>query len=109
MDSQSKNDYTLMCASEEPLQYVADQNIHVAQQLYILSRDKILTYLMILYIARHHLDACDIPFRLTTSCDVKTMIYHFLNTVVTSKLLSIVFLTRLGNGVLSYVHCEGIS
>ena len=36
-----------MCASEEPLQYVANQNIHVAQHLYILSRDKLLTYLMI--------------------------------------------------------------
>ena len=30
-----------MCASEEPLQYVANQNIHVlARHLYILSRDK---------------------------------------------------------------------
>ena len=32
--------YTLMCVSEEPLQYVANQNIHVARHLYILSRDK---------------------------------------------------------------------
>ena len=108
MDSQSKNVHTLMCASEEPLQYVTDQDIPVTQHLYVLSCDKVLTYLMILYIARHHLDACNIPFWLTTSCDVKTMISHFLNMVVTSKLLSIVFLTRLGNGVLSYVHCKSI-
>ena len=32
--------YTLMCVSEEPLQYVANQNIHVARHLYVLSRDK---------------------------------------------------------------------
>ena len=52
--------------------------------------------LMIWYAARHHLDACDIPFWLTTSwciivtsklwslfehgCDVKTLIYLILNT-----------------------------
>ena len=29
-----------MCASEEPLQYVANQNIYLARQLYVLSRDK---------------------------------------------------------------------
>ena len=29
-----------MCASEEPLQYIGNQNIHVARHLYILSRDK---------------------------------------------------------------------
>ena len=29
-----------MCASEEPLQYVAYQNNRVARHLYILSRDK---------------------------------------------------------------------
>ena len=56
---------------------------------------KLLTYLLIWYVARHHFDACDIPFfaydKLMHSCDVKTMIYHFLNMVVTSKLLYIVF------------------
>ena len=31
---------TLMCTSEGLLQYVADQNIHVARHLHILSRDK---------------------------------------------------------------------
>ena len=39
-DSLSKKVYTLMCASEEPLQYVANQKIHVARHLYTLSRDK---------------------------------------------------------------------
>ena len=29
-----------MCVSEEPLQYVANQNIHVGRDFYILSRDK---------------------------------------------------------------------
>ena len=29
----------VMCASEEPLQYIGNQNIHVARHLYILSRD----------------------------------------------------------------------
>ena len=29
-----------MCVNEEPLQYVANQSIHVARHLYILSRDK---------------------------------------------------------------------
>ena len=29
-----------MSASEEPLQYAANQNIHVARHLYILSHDK---------------------------------------------------------------------
>ena len=29
-----------MCASEESLQYAANQNVHVARYLYILSRDK---------------------------------------------------------------------
>ena len=29
-----------MCVSEEPLQYVANQNIHVARHLYILLHNK---------------------------------------------------------------------
>ena len=29
-----------MCVSEEPLQYVANQNIHAARHFYIFSRDK---------------------------------------------------------------------
>ena len=40
---------------------------YFARHLYILSRDKTIDLLMILYVARHHFDACDIPFLLTTS------------------------------------------
>ena len=75
-----------MCASEELLQYVANQNIHVARHLYILSRDKPidLTYDLIcrtksLWCLQHTIFAYD---KLMHSCDVKTMIYHFLNMVV---------------------------
>ena len=46
---------------------------------------KLLTYLLIWYVARYHFDACDIPFLLTTSWCI----------VVTSKLWSITFWTWL--------------
>ena len=87
--------YTLLCASEEPLQYVANQNIHVAWHLYILSHNKtidlpfdLVCRTTSLWCLRHTIFAYD---KLMHSCDVKTMIYHFLNMVVTSKLLYIVF------------------
>ena len=46
--------------------------------------------------------------KLMNSCDVKAMIYHFVDLVVTSKLLYIVSRTWLGNSALSYVHRKGI-
>ena len=51
-----------MCVSEEPLQYVANQNIHATQHLYILSRDKTI----------------DLPYDLM-SHDITLMLatYHF--------------------------------
>ena len=74
-----------MCASEEPLQYVANQNIHVARQLYTLSRDKtidvpcdLLCRTTSLGCLGHTILAYD---KLMHSCDIKTMIYRFLNTV----------------------------
>ena len=87
--------YTLLCVSEEPLQYVANQNIHVARHLYILSHNKtidlpfdLVCRTTSLWCLRHTIFAYD---KLMHSCDVKTMIYHFLNMVVTSKLLYIIF------------------
>ena len=84
-----------MCVSEEPLQYVANQNIHVARHLYILSRDKtidlpydLICRTTLLCCLRHTIFAYG---KLMHSCDVKAMIYHFFNMVVTSKLLYIVF------------------
>ena len=83
-----------MCVSEEPLQYVANQNIHVARPLYILSRDKTidLPYDLICRTTspclRHTIFAHN---KLMHSRDAKTMIYHFLNMAVTPKLLYIVF------------------
>ena len=78
--------YTLMCVSEEPLQYVANQSIHVARHLYILPRDKtidlpydLLCHTTSLWCLRHTIFAYD---KLMHSCDVKTMIYHFLNTII---------------------------
>ena len=40
MDSQNKKVYTLMCESEESLQYVANHYTHVARHLYTLLHDK---------------------------------------------------------------------
>ena len=89
MDSQSKKVYTLMCESEESLQYVANQNIHVARHLYTLSHDKTidLPYDLIcrttsLGCLRHTILAYD---KSIYSHYVKTMIYYFLNMVVTSE------------------------
>ena len=80
MDSQSKKVYTLMCTSEEPLQYVAkNQNIHVARQLYTLSHDKtidlscdLICRTTSLGCLRYTILAYD---KLMHSCDVKAMIY----------------------------------
>ena len=72
------------------MQYVANQNIHVARQLYALSRDKSidLPYDLIcrttsLGCLQHTILAYD---KLMHSYDFKTMINYFLNMVVTSKL-----------------------
>ena len=90
MDSQTKKVHTSMCVSEGPLQYVANQNIHVVRHLYTLSSDKTIDLLYDLICRttsleclRHTILAYD---KLMHSCDVKTMIYYFLNMVVTSKL-----------------------
>ena len=79
-----------MCTSEESLQYVPNQNIHVARHLYTLSLDKTIDLhydltcrTTSLECLRHTILAYD---KLMHSCDVKTMIYYFLNMVVTSKL-----------------------
>ena len=89
MDSESKKVYTLTCAREEPLQYFANQNIHVARHLYTLSRYKIIDLLYDLICRTTSLGCLGHTIlaynKFMHSFDVKTMIYYFLNMVVTSK------------------------
>ena len=77
MDSHSEKVYTLMCASEEGLQYVANQNIPVAVHWYALSRDRtidlphdLVCRMTSLECLRHTILTYD---KLMHSCDVKTV------------------------------------
>ena len=80
-----------MCANEEPLRYNTEQNIHVARNLYTLSSDKIIDLILAynlmrcttsVWCLRHTILVYD---RLLHNCDVKTIIYYFLNMVVTQN------------------------